>query len=121
MSSQETIVDICLSVLLGRNGFDDWWYGIDVDINVEIIKELRDEVSKCFGKLRKDDNGFWYLLPQNMTDTFYDDLNKINLTPYGSDKRYALENMFYDLYDKYYLRGGSQHLDVFMENKDEEE
>ncbi len=37
--------------LCDRGGFDDWWYGIDDDIEAEIISELENIIEKRFKKM----------------------------------------------------------------------
>ncbi len=31
-----------MAILLGRSGFDDWWYGVDEDIRMDIMNELNE-------------------------------------------------------------------------------
>ena len=37
--------------LCDRGGFDDWWYNIDDDIEVEIISDLEKIIEKRFKKM----------------------------------------------------------------------
>jgi hypothetical protein len=39
-----------IDALCNRNGFDDWWYNLDDDIEKEIVKELEDIIHNRFNQ-----------------------------------------------------------------------
>ena len=46
---KKTVLEI-IDSLCNRNGFDDWWYNIDDDIQNEITEELEDIIDKRLQK-----------------------------------------------------------------------
>jgi hypothetical protein len=42
---KKCVMDI-IDKLCNRNGFDDWWYNLDDNIEEEIVKEIEDIIKK---------------------------------------------------------------------------
>ena len=71
-----------------------------------------------FGKLRKDNDGHWYLIPENKVDQFDKklyEIRKLSLSYSGDSQLYRkLYNEFDDMYDRHIIPGFG-HLKVLME------
>ena len=59
------------------------------------------------GRLRSDDSGHWYLVPENKADLFYPMLDKTN-RGLSTDEEHQDE--FIDIFDQYRLPGGVEDL-----------
>lgn len=67
------------------------------------------------GRLRRDEDGHWYLIPFDMVDNF-DSLERDIDEVHGDlDKQRELVNIFDDSFSQYRLNNGVEALSVVME------
>jgi len=74
---------------------------------------------KKYGYLREDNNGHWYLIPEDKVKHFVWIKEKIDMFELWSDDwEDACQDMI-DHFDGYRISGGPYDLKIQMENKDE--
>lgn len=70
-----------------------------------------------YGKLRKDDDGHWYLVPESQINYFDSVCRDIDEFDEYSDEWDDAVDEFIKVFDKYRLSGGVGDLRIEMENE----
>ena len=85
-----------------------------------IVTDLLDEIehlqNKKYGYVHQDDDGHWYLVPEEYAKLFIKQLDDITCTK-DCDKKDDLISEFISNFDEYRLSGGVESLKIMMEEK----
>lgn len=67
-----------------------------------------------FGRLRKDEDGHWFLIPKELVEKFDSYMEKIYSFDLTEKEKWDLEDEFVANFENYRLSGGIDDLDVLM-------